>query len=63
RLIGMVTLRPSVVAGAAPARSLAPAIRVDAIRGFAAANRVSLPERAGSDDIKESIVRIICVRK
>ncbi|MGP0093260.1 MAG: serine protease, partial [Xanthobacteraceae bacterium] len=50
RLIGMVTLRPSLVAGAAPARSQAPAITVDAIRRFAAANRVSVPDRARSDD-------------
>jgi peptidoglycan hydrolase-like protein with peptidoglycan-binding domain len=63
RLIGMVTLRPSVVAGAAPARSQAPAITIDAIRQFAEANQVPLPERAAGDGAKDSILRIICVRK
>jgi len=63
RLIGMVTLRPSVVAGAAPARSQAPAITIDAIRQFAAANQLPLAERTAGDDVKDSIVRIICVRK
>jgi hypothetical protein len=63
RLIGMVTLRASVVAGSAPARSEAPVVAVEAIRQFAAANQVPLAESSVGDDAKDSIVRIICVRK
>jgi hypothetical protein len=65
RLLGMVQLKPQMVAGAGaanlpPAATLVP---VEAIRKFAAAKAVpTIVGRSGVDDAKASVVRVICVR-
>jgi hypothetical protein len=65
RFLGMVQIKPQVVAGSGtnlpPAAALVP---VEAIRTFAAAHAVPvLAGRSGVDDAKASVVRVICVRK
>jgi peptidoglycan hydrolase-like protein with peptidoglycan-binding domain len=67
RFVGMVTMRPAVVAGAnangAPQAGIVPA---DAVRTFLQANKVAgAPARVTSanDGAKASVLRVICVRK
>lgn len=66
RFLGMVQLKPQVVAGAGPT-NLPPAasvVPVDTIRNFLEAQAVrGASGRSGVDDAKAAVVRVICVRK
>ncbi len=62
QLVGLVALKPSVVAGAAPPRPQAEAIPVETIRAYLQAQHVATAEQPG-DDPKASVMRVICVRK
>jgi peptidoglycan hydrolase-like protein with peptidoglycan-binding domain len=66
RLLGMVTLKTPVVAGAGPAVSLpaAATVPVDTIRRFLDVRYIAPATGvSGVDAIKASLVRVICVRK
>ncbi|MEA2951628.1 MAG: hypothetical protein QOF19_3663 [Alphaproteobacteria bacterium] len=66
RLVGVVALKPQLVAGAGlanlpPAANVTPA---ESVRKFLEAQGVpSATGRSGVDDAKASVVRVICVRK
>jgi len=73
RLVGMVDVKPPVVAGmadlkpsigagaaAAQAATLVPA---DAIRAFLQAQRITLAAAGGRSAMEQSVLRVICVRK
>jgi peptidoglycan hydrolase-like protein with peptidoglycan-binding domain len=66
RLVGLVSLKPQVVAGAGPA-NLPPAANVvpaESVRDFLEAQGVpSASGPSGVDEAKASVVRVICVRK
>jgi hypothetical protein len=61
RLVGMVDLRPSVVAGAGAGQA-AVMVPVESIRAFLQAQRVA-PVAVDNTAINQSVVRVICVRK
>jgi peptidoglycan hydrolase-like protein with peptidoglycan-binding domain len=62
RLVGLVTLKASVVAGTAPPRAQAGAIPVETIRSYLQARHVT-PAEQSAPDAKASVVRVICARK
>jgi len=62
RLVGMVELKPPVVAGPASTSSQAVIIPAEILREFLTAQQVT-PATDSAGDAKASIVRVICVRK
>jgi hypothetical protein len=63
RVVGMVDLRPPVVAGSGGAAGQAAAlVPVEAIRAFLQARRVA-PAAATSGSINQAVLRVVCVRK
>ena len=63
RVVGMVDLRPPVVAGSGGAAGQAAAlVPVETIRAFLQAQRVA-PAAATSGSINQSVLRVVCVRK
>lgn len=59
---GLAQLKPVVVAGPAPAATQAVLLSADVVRSFVKANGV-VGETGKTGDAKESMVRLICVRK
>jgi hypothetical protein len=63
RVVGMVDLRPPVVAGSGGAAGQAAAlVPVETIRAFLRAQRVA-PAAATSGSINQAVLRVVCVRK
>jgi peptidoglycan hydrolase-like protein with peptidoglycan-binding domain len=64
RFYGMVELKSTVIAGAAPAAPRATIVLAETIRTFIEANYVAPSSgQAGLENAKASVVRVICVRK
>lgn len=64
RFFGMVGLKPTVVAGTAPAAPRATLVSAETIRSFIEANSLApAAGQAGVEGCKASVVRVICVRK
>ena len=62
--VGMVGLKPVVVAGTAPAAPKATIVPAEVIRSFIEANHIAPASgQAGVDGCKAAVVRVICVRK
>jgi peptidoglycan hydrolase-like protein with peptidoglycan-binding domain len=64
RFFGMLGMKPTVVAGSAPAALRATLISAETIRSFMEANYVAPASgQIGIEKAKASVVRVICVRK
>ena len=63
RFVGMVALKPPVVAGSASAAHQASLVSADAIRTFLQAHGVEPAAPPARGAIEQSVVRVICVRK
>ncbi len=64
RFVGMVALKPVVVAGTAPAAPKATIVPAEAIRSFMEAHHIAPASgQTGVEGCKASVVRVICVRK
>ena len=62
-MVGMVDLRPGIVAGnGAGAAQTVTIVPVETIRTYLQAQQI-VPAGAPAEAIKQSVVRVICVRK
>jgi hypothetical protein len=62
-LVGMVDLKPAVVAGNGSAGRVATLVPVDTIRAFLKEHGVTPADAPGNAAIEQSVIRVICVRK